>query len=297
MKDKLLFAGLILLVALGFGSFLCLQAGASETKAFTPKMGKVFVKEIGGVRFHTYMAQGMVGHVIETRNRLILQDTVQSSPHNRELKLYIESLGKPLERIIISHSHAHHWVGLGVFYGVPVYATGEVINEIREKGEQMLQGLKKKFGDKMIPYPKAVIPSFFIHPGEERIDGVLFRYIKPDSKIYGNVLWIEFPEQRVLIHHHLAYVGMHAPMPPIPPRIEMLKKLKGKGYQWIMPGHAMAMGPEFFDRAIEYYNATLRIVKESPDVKTAKEKLIKAYPKYGAVFLLDMMLPAFYKKR
>ncbi|MBW2029612.1 MAG: MBL fold metallo-hydrolase [Deltaproteobacteria bacterium] len=278
MKGKVFLGSLIVVVALGFVFSPCLKAGASETKAFTPKMGNVFVKEISGVKF-------------------ILQDTVQNAPHNRELKLYVESLGKPLERIIISHSHPHHWVGLEMFYGAPVYATGEVIHEIREQGNQMLLGLKKRFGEKMIPYAKVVIPSFFIYAGEERIDGVLFHYIRPNPKIYGNVLWIEFPEQKTLIHHHLAYVGMHAPMPPIPPRIEMLKKLKGKGYQWIMPGHAMAMGPEFFDRAIEYYNATLRIVKESPDVKTAKEKLIKAYPKYGAVFLLDMMLPAFYKKR
>ena len=38
------------------------------------------------------------------------------------------------------------------------------------------------------------------------------------------------------------------------------------------------------------------VVKEAPDPKAAKEKMMKAYPKYGGAFLLDMMLPAFYKK-
>ena len=37
-------------------------------------------------------------------------------------------------------------------------------------------------------------------------------------------------------------------------------------------------------------------VKSSPDPKTAKEKMIQAYPNWGGVFLLDMMLPAYYKK-
>lgn len=292
-RQKVLFMGLIVLITLSFGFF---TVNVSETKAFTPKEGKVIVKEIDGVKFHTYFAQGMVSHIIETQDGLIMQDTVQNAPHNRELKLYLESLGKPLERIIISHSHEHHWVGLEMFQGVPVYATPEVIKEIREKGEDMLQGLKKKFGDKMIPYAGVVIPSFFINPGEETIDGIVFRYSKPAPNVMGHVLWIEFPQQKALIHHHLAYVGMHAPMPPIPPRIEILKNLKGKDYAWIMAGHGMPMGPEFFDKTIEYYNTVLTVVEEAPDAKTAKEKMMAAYPNYGGVFLLDMMLPAFYKK-
>jgi len=47
---------------------------------------------------------------------------------------------------------------------------------------------------------------------------------------------------------------------------------------------------------IKYYETVLKVVEESPDVKTAKEKMIEAYPKYQAVFLLDAMLPAFFKK-
>jgi len=50
-------------------------------------------------------------------------------------------------------------------------------------------------------------------------------------------------------------------------------------------------------RKSERYFTTLgKVIKESPDVKTAKEKLMTAYPNYGGVFLLDAMLPAFYKK-
>jgi len=123
----------------------------------------------------------MVSTIIENKDSLIMQDTVKNGPHNQELKRYIESLKKPLERIIISHDHEHHWVGLEMLPGVPVYAT------------------------------------------EETIDGVVFRYMKSAPNVMGPVLWIEFPQQKALIHHHLAYVGMHAPMPPIPPGIEMLK--------------------------------------------------------------------------
>ena len=167
---------------------------------------------------------------------------------------------------------------------------------MREKGEGMLQGLKKRMGEEAIPYKKVVIPSFFINLGEETIDGVVFRYSSPAPKVTGPVLWIEFPQQKALIHHHLAYIGMHFPAPPIPARIEILNNLKGKDYTWIMAGHGMPMGPEFFDKAIEYYNTVAKVVKEAPDPKAAKEKMMEAYPKYGGAFLLDMLLPAFYKK-
>ncbi|MBW2000838.1 MAG: hypothetical protein JRJ29_23115, partial [Deltaproteobacteria bacterium] len=50
MKGKVLLGSLIVMVALGFVFSPCLKAGASETKAFTPKMGNVFVKEISGVK-------------------------------------------------------------------------------------------------------------------------------------------------------------------------------------------------------------------------------------------------------
>jgi hypothetical protein len=289
-RKKAFLAGLILLIALSLGFSISFGAG------FDLKQGKAIVKEIAGVKFHTYMAGGMVSNLIETNNYLIMQDTVQNEPHNKELKQFIESLGKPLDRIIISHSHEHHWVGLGMFPGVPVYATAEVIKEIREKGDQMLQDLKKRVGEEAIPYKKVIVPQNVIKPGEETIDGVRFRYTMPDPNVFGNVLFIELPEQRVFLHHHLAYVGMHAPMPPIPPRIEMLEALKDKNYNWIMAGHGIPLGPEFLDKAIEYYNTVLKVVGESPDAKTAKEKMMNAYPTYGGAFLLDAMLPAFYKK-
>ena len=65
---------------------------------------------------------------------------------------------------------------------------------------------------------------------------------------------------------------------------------------WVMARHAMPIGSEFFDRGVAYYETVLEMVKESPDPKTAKEKMMKAYPNYGGAFLLDMMLPAFYRK-
>ena len=73
--------------------------------------------------------------------------------------------------------------------------------------------------------------------------------------------------------------------------------MKAQNYEWVMAGHGLPLpGADFSDQTITYFETVQKIVKESPDAKTAKEKIMKAYPKYGAPFLLDMMLPAYYKK-
>jgi hypothetical protein len=269
---------------------------------FVPKTGNYYVKEIGGVRFHTYATPLPAGagssHIIESQNGLVMVDTLQNRGDNEELKRLVESLKKPLRRIYISHAHEHHWVGLEMFPGAPVYTIETTLNQIKEQGAQKLQGLKKQFGEEAIPYKQVVIPQHVVKPGEEKVEGVLFRFIDPaEPFVEDDILFIEFPEQKALIHHHLAYVGLQLPMPPIPARLDVLKQYKAKNYNWVMAGHGIpSPGNEFFDKAAEYLATAQKLIQESPDVKTAKEKLVKAYPTYGGVFLLDLLLPAFYKK-
>lgn len=70
----------------------------------------------------------------------------------------------------------------------------------------------------------------------------------------------------------------------------MLKQLKAENYHWVMAGHGIPLGPEFFDMAVAYYETAQKLIEESPDIKTAKDKLMKAYPNYWGG-LLDLLLP------
>ena len=131
---------------------------------------------------------------------------------------------------------------------------------------------------------------------EETIDGIRFVYSSPAPQLTGPVMFFEFPDQKVLIQHHLAYVGVHVPMPPVDARLAKLNEMKGKEYAWVIGGHGIPVsGTEYFSKTSDYLSALGEVIKESPDAATAKEKMMKAYPNYGGVFLLDMMLPGFYK--
>ena len=284
-------------------AFIALSLGASPCFSgdFVPKQGKFYSKELNGVKFHVYTTPIPMGAsasvIIETPNYLILQDVQQNKPHNDELKALIASLSKPLHRIYISHDHDHHWAGLEMFKGVPIYANQATIDTIKEKGETMLQGLKKRFGEEAVPYSKAVVPDNVVSYGEEIIDGVRFVFSSPAPKLTGPVMFIEFPDQKVMIAHHLAYVGIHIPMPAIEARLEKLNEMKGNEYAWVIGGHGIPVnGSEYFSKTIDYFTTLGKVIIESKDVATAKEKMIKAYPNYGGVFLLDALLPDFYKK-
>jgi hypothetical protein len=269
---------------------------------FTPKQGLYYMQEFGGVRFHVYTSPIPAGAsasvVVETKNSLILQDTQQGKPENDELKALIQSIGKPLQRIYVSHDHSHHWAGLEMFPGVPVYANQATIDAMKQKGEEELQGLKKQFGPEAIPYAKVVVPSNVVEPGKEDvIDGVRVIFSSPAPQLTGPVVFMEFPDQKVMIPHHLAYVGIHAPMPPVEGRLAKLNEMKGKDWAWVIGGHGFPVtGTEYFSKTIDYFTTLGKVLKESADVATAKEKMIKAYPSYGGVFLLDLLLPGFYKK-
>jgi hypothetical protein len=154
---RALLSGVIFAAALIIGFSHCFAAG------FTPKQGDLYFKEIAGVKFHVYTSSIPMGAsasvIIETKNTLILQDTQQNKTQNEELKALITSLGKPLNRIYVSHDHSHHWAGLEMFGGVPVYANEDTMNSIRQKGVDMLKDLRGQFGEAAIPYTKVVVPG------------------------------------------------------------------------------------------------------------------------------------------
>jgi hypothetical protein len=287
-----------IILAIAFIAGICMPASAAT---FTPKAGLYYVQSYDKVTFHTYTTPikfaASTSVVIETPNSLILQDVQQNKPNNMDLKALIASLNKPLKRIYLSHNHDHHWIGLEDFPGVPVYANAATIATIKTKGAEMLAEAKKKFSEKMVPYTEVPVPQNVIKMGEELIDGVKFVHSSPIMGLTGPVNFMEFPDQKVLIHHHLAYNGVHVPMGAIEFRMAALTFFQGKGYDYIIAGHGIPSGSEaFFNATLDYYAKLDEAVKGSADPAGAKAKMMQAYPEWGGVFLLDALLPMHYKK-
>lgn len=291
--NKLILPMLAFVLALSFTSMA--MAGT-----FTPKAGTYYIHKAQGVTFHTYTTPTAFGAsasvVIETPNKLILQDVQQNKTNNLELLALIDSLKKPVDRIYISHNHDHHWAGLEMYPGIPVYASKATIAGIENQGAAALAGLKEKFGEAEVPYTKVVVPSHVQPSGEAVIDGVNIIFDTPMIDLTGPVTFMEFPDQNVLIHHHLAYVDVHVPMPPAAIRAGALEKLKQKGYKYFIGGHGTPCEADrYFSETIGYFTKLDQVVNASATTATAVETMKKAYPKWGAVFLLEAIMPANFK--
>ena len=76
-----------------------------------------------------------------------------------------------------------------------------------------------------------------------------------------------------------------------------LNEMKGKDWAWVIGGHGIPVsGPEYFSKTIDYFTTLGKVIQESQDVATAKDKMAKAYPSYGGQALLDLLLPGFFKE-
>ncbi|MFZ4808689.1 MAG: MBL fold metallo-hydrolase, partial [Hyphomicrobiaceae bacterium] len=134
--------------------------------------GQVFLTEKGGVRLHTYLADPkgalVTSHVIEGASSLVVVDG-QFQPHAAlELKVYVESLGKPVRRLIVSHQHPDHWFGIHHFRKMGVHAGPMTAKFLSENAANVVAERK---ADSSAPDVAATLAE-----GSETIDGIALRY-------------------------------------------------------------------------------------------------------------------------
>jgi hypothetical protein len=117
------------------------------------------------------------------------------------------------------------------------------------------------------------------------------------AQLSGPVYFFDFPDQLVLVHHHLAYVDVHVPMPPAAIRVKALEDMKAKGYQYLIGGHGTpCTADKYYAATIGYFTKLNEVVQASSSPDEAVAAMQKAYPEWGGVFLLKKMMPANFKK-
>jgi Metallo-beta-lactamase superfamily len=157
---------------------LAQNGGATETKdAAAGRMGAILVSQFGSVKIHSYLspADGLQVNtqMIEGPNAVVIFDGQLLLPYADEVASYVQALGKPVDRIILSHAHTDHWGGLQVlterFPGARVLALDGIADQVRTRGPARLDGLHRTYGDKAAT--KVTVPTEIITEGPQRIDG------------------------------------------------------------------------------------------------------------------------------
>src|SRR6478609_5700507 len=162
---------------------LAQNGGATETKdAAAGRTEAILVSRFGSVKIHSYLspADGLQVNtqMIEGPNAVVIFDGQLLLPYADEVASYVQALGKPVDRIILSHAHTDHWSGLQAlterFPDASVFALDGVADQLRARGPARLNSFRPIYGDRIAT--KVTIPTETITEGVQRIDGITYEF-------------------------------------------------------------------------------------------------------------------------
>ena len=254
------------------------------------------VKNTGDVRIHTFVASfadsniANATHIVETRNQLVLVDGQFLAPYARAFRDYADSLGKPIERLYLSHRHPDHWFGLGTaFTDITIYALSETMTFIHDHGEDSRSD-HWKLGN--LAPEEIVVPKQVAGPGEETIDGVRYVFDRVTDTEIDYQLAIRLPEVGVYFAQDLIYSGTHLYLTKhMDHWTRVLQEMLASDYELFMPGHGLPADKNEVARNIEYLSAARQAIGNGLTGDAFKEFMLQRYPERKCPGIFDIYMP------
>ncbi|MFC8516331.1 MBL fold metallo-hydrolase [Streptomyces sp. NPDC057257] len=254
------------------------------------------VKRTGDVRVHTFVASfasnniANATHIIETKNQLVLVDGQFLAPYATAFRAYADSLGKPIERLYLSHRHPDHWFGLGTaFTDVTVHALPETQIFIQDHGEDSRSDHWRlgDLGPKQIVVPKEVASR-----GEETIDGVRYVFDRVTDTEIDYHLAIRLPEIGVYFAQDLIYSGTHLYLTKhMDHWIRVLNEMLRSDCELFMPGHGLPADKNEVARNIEYLSAARQAIGDGLTDDAFRNFMLQRYPERKCPGIFDIYMP------
>ncbi|MFF5985162.1 MBL fold metallo-hydrolase [Streptomyces olindensis] len=247
--------------------------------------GTVTVLDKGAVRIHSYMSPADTFHtttqLIETPARIIAIDAQLLPAYADEAIAYAKGIGKPLDRLIVTHAHPDHYNGAARF-GVPVHALAVVREQIVARGDSQLPtGLVIPVGD--------FTPTVDLTPGTEVIDGVPFVFEAVSGGEAADELLIKLPDQGVLVAQDLVYNDVHLYLGnnDITGWQQAVDALAAEsGYDTVLAGHGLPTGPEVYADVRRYLADARELLGDDGDAY--KRAIVDRYPAHVGPFIIDI---------
>ncbi len=288
---------------------LAQNSGAPGTKdaAASGRMGAILVNQFGPVKIHSYLSPADGFHVntqmIEGPTAVVIFDGQLLLPYADEVASYVQTLGKPVDRIILSHAHTDHWSGLQAlterFPDARVFALDGVADQLRARGPARLNSFRPIYGDRIAT--KVTIPTETITEGVQRIDGITYdfkRFVDAESDLQLAAL---LPAQKVLMAFDLVFSpNEHAftVVDHFDHWMIVLEQLKAlQDYDTITIGHDTPVHRSAIDSTITYVKRAREIYAASAGAKTYSESLKAAFPDRQQAGWVDFSASLLYAAR
>ncbi|MBK3580730.1 MBL fold metallo-hydrolase [Streptomyces sp. MBT65] len=247
--------------------------------------GTVTVLDKGAVRIHSYMSPADTFHtttqLIETPARVIAVDAQLTPAYADEAVAYARGIGKPLDRLIVTHAHPDHYNGAARF-GVPVHALAQVREQIIARGDSRLPT------GQVIPVADFT-PTVEVSAGTEVVDGIPFVFQAVSGGEAADELLVKLPEQGVLIAQDLVYHDVHLYLGnnDIAGWQQMVDALATEsGYDTILAGHGLPAGPEIYEEVRRYLADAHELLGD--DGEAYKKAIVDRYPSHVGPFIIDI---------
>jgi len=276
----------------------------------------IVVRRAGTLRIHSFVAAftenniANATHIIESKSKLVLIDGQFLASYARQFREYanrlVKDLGKPIERLYLSHRHPDHWYGLGTaFEDVPVYALPETIQFIKDNGEASREDHLEAMGDEAPG--KVVIPGHAVRldeknsAAEEPIDDVRYVFGRVTDTEIDFHLTISLPDVGVYIAQDLIYSGTHLYLPSAPTVqdatkkmahwIQVLGELLKLDCELFLPGHGFPADKTEVAKNIEYLAAAKQAIDSGLTKYDFKSFLLQRYPERKCAGIFKTYLP------
>ncbi len=264
-----------------------------RARAQSSMIGRIVQTLKGDVTVHTYIAPPtsflVTSHIVETPNQLVIVDTQFLQTAARDVLAYAESLGKPIERVILSHQHPDHSSGGNIFAGIPFVTTPAIAEGVQADldagGVQQRAGL---VGESEVPAEPRV-PEASFEAGTFEVDGVTF-----DAQVYDNAeapqqIVLRLPDHGIVVAQDLVYTNGHAfPGTDRQNWISILSELQSAGdFDTLLSGHGMPTSPGEITQMIQYLSLADELAANTTSADDVIAGLTAEYPGYEVEGILQ----------
>lgn len=238
---------------------------------------------------HTYAAspEGFLSnsYIIGLKNNVIVIDAQFSPQEAKKVAKIVESNGKRLSRIVITHPHPDHYYGLE-FLGAQ-YNEAEILG-----GPLTVDEVKKslKFWAGKEAVSDTFGPTGVLSANSATMSDIGAQHIvlNDGESIENTIIFI--PSKRILFVGDLASNGIHMWLAEgrLDNWLAQLKFLRSLGtFSAIYPGHGPVGGMVLLEEAEKYITDFQYVVRSSRDVDMAIESMLALYPEYKMREILE----------
>ncbi|MEL6179873.1 MAG: MBL fold metallo-hydrolase, partial [Myxococcota bacterium] len=235
----------------------------------------VVIYDFGDMQLHNYNDNpdngvGNSTYVIESENSLVLIDSQFFPDSATDFRAYADTLGKPIDRILLTHGHPDHVSGLAVaFADIPSYSSAGVIEEaLADSGSVIDHVIERTL----------------------QIDGITYTIeVRQNLEAVEQII-ITLPDYGIVSLGDVFYNGWHAVMNPgFDGWIAALEEFEAmEGVNLFLAGHGPAGVASDVGLALAYLQTGRDTFANSTTADEFIAAMVEAYPDTRGPFLLAL---------